>query len=199
MTLLIKLNKPVIVEGKYDKIKLSAIIDAPIITTDGFKIFKDEEKCTLIKSLAQSVGIIVITDSDVAGFKIRNFIKSITKNENVTHIYIPQIEGKEKRKLKPSSEGTLGVEGLNIDLLKSLLISQNVLFEEGENKQNMIMKLDFYEAGFIGKDNSAKKREMLLAHLNLPSYMSANALLSVINIFMSYDEFEQYVINSEQE
>lgn len=183
------------VEGKYDKIKLSSFIDGIIITTDGFHIFKNKEKAELIRSLAKTVGIIVMTDSDVAGFKIRSYIKSLTQNVNVTHIYIPQILGKEKRKTKSSREGTLGVEGIDIAMLIDIFEKQNVEFSTVNDGTKKIEMSDFFDDGFSGKENSSKKKQNLALHLNLPKYMSSKALLSVINIFMTYDEYKEYVRN----
>ena len=124
---MLKIDQAILVEGKYDKIKLSSFIDGVILTTEGFRIFKDQEKCDMIKALAETSGLLVITDSDVAGFKIRNFIKSITHNSpKVINLYIPQVKGKEKRKQTASKEGYLGVEGLDVQLLKELLEKHQV-------------------------------------------------------------------------
>lgn len=186
----IKISKAILVEGKYDKIKLESFIDGLIITTNGFRIFKDKEKRELIKTLCDTVGLIIITDSDVAGFKIRNYIKSITKNSNnITNIYIPQIKGKEKRKTQGSKEGTLGVEGIDVDLLKSIFDKQNIDVSLNDNPSKKITKMDLFEYGFCGRDNSSILRKMLLKKLNLPSYLSANSLLDIINTLISYDDF----------
>lgn len=186
----IKVSKAILVEGKYDKIKLESFIDGLIITTDGFKIFKDKEKKSLIKTLCDTVGLIIITDSDVAGFRIRNHIKSITKNSsNITNIYIPQIKGKEKRKTNYSKEGTLGVEGIDINVLKDIFEKQNISTSLNEKNSKLIKKIDLYNHGFCGHDNSSKIRQELLSKLNLPSYISTNSLLDVINVLISYDEF----------
>lgn len=186
----IKISKAILVEGKYDKIKLESFIDGLIITTNGFRIFKDKEKRELIKTLCDTVGLIIVTDSDVAGFKIRNYIKSITKNSsNVTNIYIPQIKGKEKRKAQASKEGTLGVEGIDIELLKEIFEKQNIDISINDNPSKKISKIDLFEYGFCGRDNSSILRELLLKKLNLPSYLSTNSLLDIINTLISYDEF----------
>lgn len=186
----IKIKQAVIVEGKYDKIKLESLIDALIIETCGFGIFKNKEKCALLRTLANSVGLLIITDSDVAGFKIRNYIKNITKGSaNVHHIYIPQIQGKEKRKITPSKEGTLGVEGLDAALLRQLLERENIICEKPLKTTRQITRSDFIEDGLCGGENSSFKRKALLKRLDLPEYMSTNSLLSVINILISYEEY----------
>lgn len=186
----VRISQAVIVEGKYDKIKLENLIDGYILTTDGFRIFKDREKCELIRKLACQRGVLVITDSDVAGFKIRNHIKSIAKGGKVYHLYIPQIAGKEKRKAVPSKEGTLGVEGLDTGLLRELLRQQGLLPESGDTPAGQqITRGDFLRDGFIGMQNSSEKRGLLLKHLDLPPYLNTKALLGVINLLMSYDEY----------
>lgn len=189
----IKIKQAVIVEGKYDKIKLSKIIDGLIITTDGFRLFKDKEKCALIRTLAETVGLLIITDSDVAGFKIRNYIKSITRDHNITNLYIPQIAGKEKRKSAPSKEGTLGVEGLDAQLLEQLLHKQCVDCVVSGESEKQVTKLDLYTDGFCGKDNSAAKRKLLLSELGLPPYLSSNSLVQMINVLVSYSEYQAVV------
>ncbi len=189
----IRIKQAVIVEGKYDKIKLSSIVDTLILTSDGFRIFKDKEKLTLIREIAKKDGIIILTDSDVAGFKLRNFIRSCTKDAKVINIYIPQIEGKEKRKLSPSKEGLLGVEGMDVKQLRALFLEAGVLDEDQSPIEKPITKMDFYSDGFIGKDNSAIKRQVLLQRLNLPSYLSTNSLLEIINRLISRDEYIDFV------
>jgi ribonuclease M5 len=188
----LKLKQAVVVEGKYDKIKLESILDALIIPTNGFRIFKDKETCALLKALADTVGLLVITDSDVAGFQIRNYIKSVTHNSpNVQNVYIPQIAGKERRKRVPSKEGTLGVEGLDAELLRELLKKQHVDCGDQEEPVRRITKMDFFEDGLCGGARSAQKRKVLLQKLNLPPYLSANALLDIINVLVSYEEYQQ--------
>lgn len=188
---MLKIDKAILVEGKYDKIKLSSFIDGVILTTNGFQIFKDKEKCEMIKVLAETSGLLVLTDSDVAGFKIRNYVKSITKNSpNVINLYIPQIEGKEKRKAQASKEGFLGVEGLDVELLKKLLEQHQVAYTSQEQKRREITKMDLYEMGFSGNNNSSKKRAKLLKALQLPSHLSANAMIPVLNVLLSYEDFQ---------
>ena len=190
---MIKLKQAVIVEGKYDKIKLSNIVDAPIICTDGFGIFKDKELRNLIKSLAERNGIIVLTDSDSAGFKIRNFISSFVDKKYITNAYIPDIFGREKRKTEPSKEGKLGVEGVSESVIKDALERTGILCEKVDNPSRKITKADFYELGLSGRKNSAEYRRSLLRSFNLPARLSANSLIEILNSITTYDEFTEYV------
>lgn len=186
---MIKLKQAVIVEGKYDKIKLSRIIDAPIIQTDGFGIFKDKELQSLIRILAKTNGIVVLTDSDSAGFKIRSFIGSTVAQQDIIHAYIPDIFGKERRKTEPSKEGKLGVEGVPEKVIMQALENAGVFCEEKPGDKRMITKLDLYEYGFAGRADSAVKRRELLKYYSLPSRLSANALVKVLNCITNYDDF----------
>ncbi len=189
MTEKIKLSLPVIVEGKYDKIKLDSILDAKIITTGGFGIFNSEEKKALIKKLCMN-GVILLCDSDGAGKVIRSYIKSFLPPEKVINLYIPQIEGKEKRKRTGSKEGTLGVEGIDADVLRELFKKYESAAEE---KRTPITKRDFYIHGLSGGENSSEKRDRLASLYGLPSKMTANALLDALNIISSFEEFEQKI------
>lgn len=176
----IKLNQVVLVEGKYDKIKLSSLLDATILTTDGFGIFKEAEKRALLRRLAAERGIIVVTDSDGAGRVIRGHIASILPRQQVVNLYIPKIKGKEARKAAPSKEGTLGVEGMDADLLRSLFAPYAV-----ESKRSDFAPVDrwrYYEDGFTGGPNSSRLRADLAKLLDLPDDLSANALLEAINL-----------------
>ncbi|MBR0112587.1 MAG: DUF4093 domain-containing protein [Clostridia bacterium] len=188
---MIKIKQTVIVEGKYDKIKLSNIIDAPIIQTDGFGIFKDKELQRLIRKLAEKDGILVLTDSDSAGFKIRSFIGSTVDNKFITHAYIPDIFGKEKRKDEPSKEGKLGVEGVPEQVIIEALEKAGVLCEKVETPERPITKQDMYDLGFSGKKESALLRSKLLAYFGLPSRLSTNALIKVLNCITDYDSLVQ--------
>lgn len=190
---MIKLDRPVIVEGKYDVIRLSNIIDALIIKTDGFGIFKDKEKQSLLRRLAGKKGIIVLTDSDSAGFLIRNFIAGIVPPEKITHVYIPDIFGKEKRKEAPSAEGKLGVEGICEELLLESFRKAGVTATASVEKRRLITNIDLYEAGLSGGKDSAKKRKELLKRLSLPERMSASSLIKILNSFVTYEEFEKNV------
>ncbi len=193
---MIKLNEAVIVEGKYDKIKLSGILDTVIIETDGFAIFKDKEKQNLIRFLAEKRGIIILTDSDSAGFKIRSFIKGITNSENVKNVYIPDIYGKEKRKTEPSKEGKLGVEGMNTDVILEALKKSGVFASENIAKEKReITHTDFFEDGISGGDNSSETRKRLAKELGLPEKISSSALLKIINSYMTYEEYRNAVEN----
>lgn len=186
---MIKLEKAIIVEGKYDKIRLENIVDAPIIVTNGFSIFKDKEKLDLIKRLAQKNGIIVLTDSDSAGLMIRSYLKGCIPSELITHVYIPEILGKEKRKIKPSSAGFLGVEGVGDSLLLKAFSRAGVLCEKTDKKGKPVTHTDLFELGLSGAENSKALRENLLKKLSLPSKMSTNSMLTAINALYSYDEF----------
>ncbi len=193
---MIKLNEAVVVEGKYDKIKLSGILDTVIIETDGFAIFKDKEKQSLIRYLAEKRGIIILTDSDSAGFKIRSFIKNITKSENVKNVYIPDVYGKEKRKNEPSKEGKLGVEGMKTEVLLEALEKAGVLYSENnKNESREITHTDFFEDGISGGENSSVIRKALAKELGLPEKISSSALLKIINSYMTYDEYKSAVNN----
>lgn len=191
---MIHLKQAVIVEGKYDKIKLSSIVDALIITTDGFSVFKNKEKLALIKGLAEKDGVIVLTDSDSAGFKIRNYIKGCTKKGKITNIYIPDIFGKEKRKPAPSKEGKLGVEGIPSQLLIEAFEKAGVTVSDDEREQKeVITRIRLFDDGFIGQANSDEKRKKLLKALSLPSLLSTGALLEVLNAMFSIEEYEAAV------
>lgn len=185
---MIHLRQAIVVEGKYDKIRLAPLVDAPILVTGGFRIFKDREKLALLRRLAQQDGILILTDSDTAGFRIRGYIKSAIPKGKIYHAYIPEILGKEPRKDHPSKEGTLGVEGMSREILAAALKKSGVLFAEGP-KKDPITRVDLYEAGLSGGPDSSKKRLALLRELNLPRYLSASALLEAVNALMDRDAF----------
>ena len=196
---MIHLKQAVIVEGKYDKIKLSSIIDALIITTEGFSVFKDKEKIALIKKLAEKDGVIVLTDSDSAGFKIRNYIKGCTQNGKITNIYIPDIFGKEKRKAAPSKEGKLGVEGIPSQILIEAFRKAGVMADEEESGQKeVITRIRLFDDGFIGQPESDNKRKKLLKELSLPSLLSTKAMLEVLNSMFTVEEYEAAVKSIEE-
>lgn len=191
---MIKIDRVVIVEGRYDKIKLSSILDAVIIETEGFGIFNNKEKQKLIRKLAETKGLLILTDSDSAGFKIRSFIRGMVPAEQIKHAYIPDIFGKEKRKTEPSKEGKLGVEGVKADIIIDALEKAGVLYEETEDKeQREITKLDLYEDGLSGKADSDALRKKLLSLLDLPERLTSNALLQVLNTFLTYEEYKKAV------
>ena len=187
----IKISLPVIVEGKYDKIKLDSILDAKIITTGGFGIFNSEEKKALIKKLCQN-GVILLCDSDGAGKVIRSHIKSMLPPDKIINLYVPKIEGKEKRKRVGSKEGTLGVEGIDADILRGLFKKYEA---SSASARTPITKRDFFNFGLSGGDNSSAKRDLLAKEYDLPSKMSANALLDALNIITSLEEFEETAKN----
>lgn len=191
---MIKLEQAVIVEGKYDKIKLSSFLDALIIETDGFGIFKDREKQRLIRRLADEKGIIIMTDSDSAGFKIRSFLGGSIPKDKITHVYIPDIFGKERRKTEPSKEGKLGVEGVPIEIISDALSKAGVTCTLNEKEKNReITNIDLYELGLSGGADSKSKREKLLRYLSLPTRLSTSSFVKVLNTFTTYDEFIEKV------
>ncbi len=192
---MIKIKEAIIVEGRYDKIKLSSIIDTVIIETNGFRVFKDKEKQCLIRQIAQRRGILIMTDSDSAGFVIRNFLKGTVPKDKIKHCYIPQISGKEKRKEQKSKEGFLGVEGLTDEIIIQAVKNSGVSVIDGNLKEfkQQITKTDFFELGLSGQENSKQLREKLLRYLNLPLYMTANAMLSALNCLMSIRELEDII------
>ncbi|SDN51056.1 toprim domain-containing protein [Acetanaerobacterium elongatum] len=190
---MITIKQAVIVEGKYDKIKLSSIIDAVIIETGGFSIFKNEEQLEMIRALAETTGILVLTDSDRAGFQIRSFIKGAVQKGTVLHAYIPDILGKEKRKALPSKEGKLGVEGVSKQAILEALKKAGVTAAESERHREYITKADLFADGLTGAPNSAELRRRLLKSLNLPERLSTNAMLDVINAAVPLQRYREAV------
>lgn len=198
---MIHIDKAIVVEGKYDKIKLSSLFDAPIIVTNGFGIYKNKDISDLIRFYADNGGIIILTDSDHAGFRIRNHIKGLVSNDKITNVYIPEILGKEKRKDKPSKEGTLGVEGVEKNIIIEAFRKAGVLLDNGVASRNVnddcITNLDLYDLGLIGMKDSKEKRQKLLKSMYLPSHISTNALLELLNKTMTRKEFlnnfEKYI------
>lgn len=173
----IKIDMPVIVEGKYDKIKLSSLLDAMIITTDGFRIFKDKKKTEYIRSLCRN-GVIIATDSDGAGNLIRGHLKGILPADKIYNVYIPQIKGREKRKSADSKEGYLGVEGTDIKILSKLF--SPFASQGGLPENDAVTRADLYEHGLFGKEDSAQKRKKLCRALSLPDNLSAKALCETL-------------------
>ncbi|MBP3328521.1 MAG: DUF4093 domain-containing protein [Clostridia bacterium] len=191
---MLKTDRIIIVEGKYDKIKLSSIIDAVIIETDGFGIFKDKQKQKLLRMLADKKGLVILTDSDSAGFTIRNFICGFVPKEKIINAYIPDVFGKERRKDAPSKEGKLGVEGVSSSLIKAALEKAGVLCSEDNlTGKRIVTKTDFYLDGLTGGNDSKEKRLALLNYLSLPERMTTNALIEIINSFMTYDDYKNAV------
>ena len=186
---LIKLDIPIIVEGKYDKIALDNVVDGLIIPTNGFRIFKDKEKRDMIRSLAQKKGIIIMTDSDSAGSLIRSHLKSIVGEDKIINVYVPCLKGKERRKNTPSKEGFLGVEGIPKEALIDALKKSGITGKEVIKREREITKLHLFECGLSGTKDSSENRRLLLEHLNLPLNLSPNAMLDVLNNIFSLEEF----------
>lgn len=185
---MIRLDRPVIVEGKYDKIALENVVDALIITTDGFGIFKNREKCDLIRRLARKNGVIIMTDSDSAGAVIRSYIKKIISDCEIINVYVPELRGKEKRKARPSKSGLIGVEGMSPEIIENALKRSGVFSVKEENRRK-ITKTDMFVLGLSGREDSAGKRKDFLRFLGLPESLSSSAMLDVLNNMLTADEF----------
>lgn len=194
---MIKIKEAIIVEGRYDKIKLSSLIDAPIIETNGFRVFSDKEKQSLIRQIANTRGILVFTDSDSAGFVIRNFLRGVADKSKIKHCYIPQISGKEKRKRERSKEGLLGVEGVSDEAIITAIRKSGatIIGEEQAEKRGEITKTDLYILGLSGRENSDVLRKKLLKHLDMPSYLTPNAMLAALNCLYSLEELKEILKN----
>lgn len=188
---MLKIKEAIIVEGRYDKIKLSSLVDAPIIETNGFRVFSDKEKQNLIRKIAHTRGILVLTDSDGAGFVIRNFLRGVVDKSRIKHCYIPQIEGKEKRKAHSGKEGLLGVEGVSDDIIiKAIRSSGATIIGEEHVPESKITKSDLFCLGLTGTENADRNRKKLLKFLDLPSYLSTNAMLTALNCLYSLNELK---------
>lgn len=188
---MLKVDEAVIVEGRYDKLKLANIIDALIIETNGFSIFNDKEKMNFIKRLADERGLIVITDSDSGGFQIRRYISSGIDKEKIKHIYIPDVYGKEKRKKAPSKQGKLGVEGMDESVLLSLFKKADISVSTSK-RLDPLTSYDFYFLKLSGTSNAKENKKKLLKSLNLPEFLSTSSLISYINSIMEKQEFYDY-------
>ena len=188
---MVKLRQAIVVEGKYDQNTLSQLVDATIFQTRGFGVMHDKALLELLRKAARTTGLIIFTDSDGAGFVIRNFLKGALPKEGVLHAYIPDIPGKEKRKRAPGKEGLLGVEGMTKEILLSALENAGAdLGGEAEKRPgDTITKFDLYTAGLSGKPDSASKRAAFLEKLRFPAHMSANALLGALNLLYTREEF----------
>ena len=195
---MITCKQPVIVEGKYDKIKLSALIDGTIIETNGFTIFKDKDKLEMLRVLAKKTGLIILTDSDAAGFKIRNYIRSAIPEGELIHDYIPDVYGKERRKAAPSKEGKLGVEGIDLKTLQQCFEKAGLTAEKTDSRREEITKADLFLWGLSGTDGALAKRQALLKKLNFPERMSTKALLPVLNTLFAKEEFLEMLETLEQ-
>ncbi|MBQ2927595.1 MAG: DUF4093 domain-containing protein [Oscillospiraceae bacterium] len=186
---MVKIKEAIVVEGRYDKNTLSQIVDAPILETSGFGIFKDKQQMALLRRIAQTRGLIVFTDSDGAGFVIRNHLKSAIPGKFLKHAYIPDIPGKEKRKASPGKEGKLGVEGMSKEILLDALRNAGATIEgESVSPVRNITKQDLMALGLSGGPDASAKRLMLLKKLNLPEHMSPNAMLQALNLLYSLEE-----------
>lgn len=194
---MLKITQAIVVEGKYDKIKLSSILDAVIVVTNGYGVFKDKEKLAIIRYYAKTSGIIIATDSDSAGFIIRNFLKGAIVGGKITNVYIPDILGKEKRKTAPSKEGKLGVEGIEAGILLDAFKKSGVFLEEndGSISENLqkITKMDLYEDGFSGGKDSSAKRQVLLRKLRLPELLTTGSMLEILNTMLNFNEYKKLV------
>ncbi len=186
-----KIKEVIVVEGRYDKNTLSQVVDAVILETSGFGIFNDEARRRLLKTMAEQRGLIILTDSDGAGFLIRNHIRGCVDPKLVKHAYIPDIYGKERRKARSSKEGKLGVEGMRPEVLLEALRRAGATFDDSptDARPKQITKADLYARGLSGGQGSAEKRRQLLKRLDLPERMSADAMLDVLNALMDRDKF----------
>ena len=189
---MVKIKEAILVEGRYDKNTLSQIVDAPILETSGFGIFKDKKQMKLLRQVAERRGLIVFTDSDGAGFVIRNHVKSAIPGKYLKHAYIPDIMGKEKRKAAPGKEGKLGVEGMSREIILEALRRSGATIEgEDSAASHQITKQDLMELGLSGGADASAKRLALLKKLDLPEHMSANAMLQVLNLLMDPEQLQQ--------
>ena len=197
---MLKIKEAIVVEGRYDKNTLSQIVDAPILETAGFGIFKDKHQLALLRKVAEKRGLIVFTDSDGAGFVIRSHIKSAIPGKYLKHAYIPDIPGKEKRKAAPGKEGKLGVEGMTPEVILTALRNAGATLEgEDASAPRGITKQDLMELGLSGGSNAGEKRKALQKKLNLPEHMSANAMLQALNLLYTLEELTEIVKSLEKQ
>ena len=189
----IHLKQAVIVEGRYDKIRVESVVDALILPVGGFKIFSDKELRAFIRKLAATHGIIVLTDSDAAGFKIRAYLRGVVPPRQITDVYIPDIFGREKRKSVSSKEGKLGVEGMSVEILLEAFRRAGVENVKHEERQDPITRLDLFEDGLYGKDNSRARREMFYKKLGLPARLGTNAVLPLLQSMLTRDEYKEII------
>ena len=190
---MLKIKEAIVVEGRYDKNTLAQIVDAPILETSGFGIMKDKQQLRLLRRVAQNRGLIIFTDSDGAGFVIRNYLKGAIEPKYLRHAYIPDIPGKEKRKASPGKEGKLGVDGMTPQIILDALrkAGATVLGEDVKRTAGNITKQDMMELGLSGGQNSSELRRKLMKKLDLPEHMSANALLQAVNLLYTLDELRE--------
>lgn len=190
---MIHIKEAIIVEGRYDVNKLKQLVDTVVIPTDGFGIFNNKQKLSMIRRIAKQRGVLILTDSDGAGFVIRNYLKGALPKDQVKHAYIPQIAGKERRKAHASKEGTLGVEGVSDEIILKALREAGVECRTDDVFARTVTKADFYEWGLSGVSGSAEKRKRLLCALKLPIHMTANALLEFINAVSDYETVKEII------
>ena len=196
---MVKIEEVIIVEGRYDKNTLSQVVDAVILETSGFGIFHDKQKRKLFQKLAEQRGLILLTDSDGAGFVIRNYLKGFLPPERVKQAYVPDLYGKEKRKASPSKEGKLGVEGMRPEILLEALRRAGAHFvgqEQDRAATEKITKTDLFRLGLSGGESSREKRLVLLRQLDLPEHLSSDAMLDVLNALMSREDFFSLVLQA---
>ncbi len=195
---MVKIKEAIVVEGRYDKNTLSQIVDAPILETAGFGIFKDKQQMALLRRVAESRGLVVFTDSDGAGFVIRNHIKSAIPGKYLKHAYIPDVMGKEKRKSAPGKEGKLGVEGMSREIILEALKRSGATIEGEDAPQgSAITKQDLMTLGLSGSPDASAKRLALLKKLNFPEHMSPNAMLGALNLLFSLEELTAILASME--
>ena len=197
---MVKIQEAIVVEGRYDKNTLSQVVDASIFQTDGFGVMNDKLQLELLRRVAEKKGLIVFTDSDGAGFVIRNYLKSAIPGQHLKHAYIPDIAGKERRKATPGKEGKLGVEGMRPEVILEALRHAGATIEgETVTRAASITKQDMMALGLSGANNSATKRFALMKKLSLPAHMSANALLQALNLLVTPEQLETLVAGLENE
>ena len=197
---MVKIREAIVVEGRYDKNTLSQIVDGPIFETGGVQIFKDKQQMALLRKVAQVRGLIVFTDSDGAGFVIRNHLKSAINGKLLKHAYTPDIMGKERRKASPGKEGKLGVEGMSREIILEALLKAGATVDGLDSPEvNPVTKQDLMELGLSGGPDSSRKRMLLLKKLELPEHMSANAMLQALSLLYDRESLEAIVMDMEQE
>ena len=194
---MVKIRQAIVVEGRYDKNTLSQIVDAPILETSGFGIMHNKENLNLLRRVAKERGLVIFTDSDGAGFVIRNYLKSAIEPQYLLHAYIPDVYGKERRKNQPGKEGKLGVEGMPPDVILDCLHRAGVTFEEetAGKPESQITKQDLMELGLSGCKDSSTLRKKLLSHIGFPEHMSSNAMLQALNLLYTLPQLQQIVNN----
>ena len=199
-----KVREVIVVEGRYDKNTVSQVVDTTVVTLGGFAVFNDREKLAFLRRLAQERGLIVLTDSDGAGFVLRNYLKGALPKDRVKQAYIPDIAGKERRKRRPGKAGTLGVEGMRPEVLLEALRRCGATFEDGTGEETAppeppITKADLFALGLAGGEGSAEKRQALLRRLDLPAHLTANGMLEALNLLYGRRAFLELMEKGEQE